>query len=121
MNTNSETNEIDDIESTSIIKNSLIDETETVTTVAVIPFTVNEVVWGKIRGWAHWPAKIIRIENRRYVVEWFNDYRSTSLFKSQIFKFYPNFSLFADKFNSTVGLKDAAHEAMLYLKSQKKN
>lgn len=83
-------------------------------TIALIPFTVGEVVWGKIRGSPHWPAKIQKIENRRFVVEWFNDYRTTRLYRSQIYKFCPNFNVFPDKFDTTIGLKDAAEEALLY-------
>lgn len=91
-------------------------ESKPQTTIAEFQFSIGDVVWGKIRGWAHWPAQIIAIENRHYVVKWFNDYRTTKLFRSQIFTFYANFPLFAEKFDSVVGLKDAAHEAMVYLK-----
>lgn len=83
-------------------------------TIARIPFTVGEVVWEKIRGSPHWPAKIQKIENRRFVVEWFNDYRTTRLYRSQIYKFCPNFNVFSDKFDTTIGFKDAAEEALLY-------
>lgn len=48
--------------------------------VAIFPFDVD----GKIRGWPHWPAKVLRIERRRFEVEWFNDYRRTKLFRSQM-------------------------------------
>lgn len=85
------------------------------TAVATIPFNVGEVVWGKIRGWPHWPAKVIQIHPRRYEVIWYNDFRVTKLYRSQIYKFGPNFSIFAEKFDTTVGLKEAAEQAMLYL------
>lgn len=96
--------------------------TNDVKTVSIIPFKVDEVIWGKIRGWPHWPCKILSIDTvqQRYNVFWFNDYRTTNLYKSQVFKFYPNFDIFAEKFSSTVGLKDAAKEAMLYIREQKK-
>lgn len=87
-------------------------------TVAVEPFSINEVVWGKIRGSPHWPAKIIQYHPRRIEVEWFNDYRTTKLFRSQVFKFYPNFNIFAEKFDSTVGLKVAAQEALMHVASK---
>lgn len=84
---------------------------------AIMPFSVGEVIWGKIRGWPNWPAKVIRIEsNGRYEVEWFNDYRTTKLYKSQILKFYSNhFDLYASKCSTTVGLKIAIKEALIYI------
>lgn len=84
-------------------------------------FAINEVVWGKLRGWPHWPAKVLSIVKRRFEVEWFNDYRRTKLYQSQMFKFVPsNFSVFAEKFPTTVGLEDAAAEAFVYMVKQKK-
>lgn len=44
--------------------------------VATLDFSLNEIVWGKIRGWPHWrphwPARITSIEGRRFEVQWFN-------------------------------------------------
>lgn len=88
------------------------------TTVAVNHLVVGEVIWGKIRGWPHWPAKIIRFHGRLVEVEWFNDYRTTKLYKSQVFKFYPNYDIFAEKFATSVGLKTAATEALIYITSK---
>lgn len=88
---------------------------------AVFAFKVDEVIWGKIRGWPHWPAKVTRIEQRRFEVEWFNDYRKTKLFRSQMFKFQPNFDIFSEKFSTTIGLEDAACEAFMYLAKKKMN
>lgn len=87
-------------------------------TVAVMPFAVGEVIWGKLHGWPFWPAKILAINNQRIEVEWFNDYRTTKLFKSQICKFYTNYDVFSEKFDSTVGLKVAAMEALEYIASK---
>lgn len=84
-------------------------------TVARIPFVIGEVVWAKIRGWKHWPAKILSISPRQIEVEWFNDYRTTKIFRSQIYKFGPNFQMFAENFDSTVGLREAAEEALLHV------
>lgn len=84
-------------------------------TVANIEFLRNEVVWGKIRGWPHWPARIVEFENKRIEILWFNDYRRTKVFRTQLFKFYPNFNEFAQKFSSNIGLETAAKEALLYL------
>lgn len=30
-------------------------------TIALLPFQTGEIVWGKINGWPHWPAKITKI------------------------------------------------------------
>lgn len=77
-------------------------------------FSVGEIVWAKIRGHSHWPAKVLSfISNGRAEVLWFNDYRSTKLYCSQLYKFMPNFEIFSMKFDVTVGLKAAAKEAMI--------
>lgn len=96
---------------------------KTVTTVATLPFTVNETVWGKLRGSPHRPAKIIAIEGRRYEVRWYNDNERTSkLFLSQIFKFRQHFAQFSVKFPSSIGLENAAKQALMHLMlSKKKN
>lgn len=96
---------------------------EEVKTICIIPFSIDEVIWGKIRGWPHWPCRILEIDTRRqrFKVYWFNDYRTTNLFRSQIFKFYPNFDIFAEKLSTTIGLKDATKEAMLYIVEKKKD
>lgn len=36
--------------------------------ISTVPFKVGEVIWGKIRGWPHWPAKIIHIYPRQFEV-----------------------------------------------------
>lgn len=91
------------------------EEKDDIKTVAVMPFSTGEVIWCKIRGAVHWPAKILLIGTRQIEVEWFNDYRTSKVFRSQIYKFYPNFRLFAEKFDTTVGLKAAAQEAMIHI------
>lgn len=45
-------------------------------------------------------------------VIWFNDYRKTKLYRSQLFKFTPNIDEFAKKFKGTAGLETAAKEAL---------
>lgn len=81
--------------------------------VSVLEFARGEIVWGKLRGWPHWPAKIKRIEQKKYEVVWFNDYRKSKLFRSQIYKFCKNFDEFSKKFGKTIGLETAAKEALL--------
>lgn len=83
--------------------------------VSNLTYTLNEVVWGKIRGWPHWPARITSIEGRRYQVQWFNDYRNSKLFRTQLFKFYKNYDEFSKPFAQKVGLETAAKEAVLFL------
>lgn len=87
--------------------------------VAVIPFKIGDVVWGKIQGWPHWPAKVTKIFPRQYEVEWFNDFRTTKLYRSQIYKFGPNFEIFADKFDSTAGLREAAEQALIFFSKRR--
>lgn len=84
-------------------------------TVAVISFKIDEVVWAKIKGHVHWPAKIKSFANSKMViVVWFNDYRTTKIYRTQLFKFLNNFDEFAKRFDDTVGLKKAALEALSY-------
>lgn len=42
------------------------------------------------------------MELRRYDVFWFNDYRRSKIFRTQIFKFYENIPKYAEKFNSSI-------------------
>lgn len=81
---------------------------------AEIEFKINEVVWAKIRGYAHWPARIKAFSNKMVIVVWFNDYRTTKMYRSQLFKFLNNFDEFAKKFDSVVGLEKAAKEALIF-------
>lgn len=98
-------------------------ESKATTTVCTMQFQVGDVIWGKIRGWPHWPCKILEMDARRirYKVWWFNDYRTTNLYRSQIYKFPGCFDIFAEKFDTTVGLKDAVKEAMTLMFEQKRN
>lgn len=93
-------------------------EKNAVTIVAKIPFVVNEVIWAKLRGWSyHWPARITKIFSGkvyRFEVYWFNDYRTSKIFRSQIYKFGPNFSMFSENFDNVPGLRQAAEEATVY-------
>lgn len=89
--------------------------------VAVLEYSINEVVWGKIRGWPHWPARITSIEGRRFEVQWFNDYRKTKLFRTQLFKFYKHYDEFSKLFDSKIGLETAAKEAVILLAHKANN
>lgn len=92
--------------------------------VAKFQYSINEIVWTKIRGFPHWPAKVIANErgkvSTRYEVLWLNDYRKSKVYESQMFKFYPNFEEFSAKFSTTIGLETAAKEALIYLAKMKK-
>lgn len=83
--------------------------------IAAVDFSLHEIVWGKIRGWPHWPARITSIEGRRYEVQWFNDYRNSKLFRTQLFKFYKNYDEFSKLFDQKIGLETAAKEAVILL------
>lgn len=55
--------------------------------VAVPEFKLDEVIWSKLRGWPHWPARILSFEENKIEIYWFNDYRTSKVFKSALFKF----------------------------------
>lgn len=106
-----ETQSIDIVQNIAVVNN---DETA-VSVLQVIDFSVGEVVWAKIKGYAHWPAKIKSFPTSRTAeVVWFNDYRTTKIFRTQLFKYLINFEKFSERFNDTVGLKKAAHEGLIY-------
>lgn len=77
-------------------------------------FKLNETIWAKIKGHPHWPAKIKSFPSHRMAgVVWYNDYRRTKVYKTQLFKFLTHFDQFAARFDDTVGLKAAAQEALI--------
>lgn len=91
-------------------------------TIALLPFQTGEIVWGKINGWPHWPAKITKIilptSKRtpiRYEVYWFNDYRYTKIFSSQSSKFYSNYDEYSAMGETRIGLKTAVREAVMHI------
>lgn len=65
--------------------------------IAFQQFSVNEVIWGKQRGYPHWPGKIVKILQNKYEIFWFNDYRKSNMFPSQLFKFKPKLVEFSKK------------------------
>lgn len=90
-----------------------IDSQSTSNTVSVLEFELNEVIWAKIKGFTEWPAKIVGIEKNKYEIFWFNDYRRSKVFRSQIKKFNnENFEKFSK--NKRLGLEAAIKEAILY-------
>lgn len=83
--------------------------------IAKIEFKIDEVVWAKIKGYPAWPAKIKSFASSKMVVViWFNDFRVTKVYKTQLFKFLKNFYKFAKSFDNSIGLKEAAQQALLY-------
>lgn len=80
---------------------------------AMLHFQIGEIVWAKIKGFPHWPCMIKSFDKRMILVEWFNDYRCTKVFKSQLFKFLPNFDSFSKGFSQRIGLETAAREALV--------
>lgn len=81
--------------------------------VAVIDFKLEDIVWAKIKGYPPWPAKIVLFPTAKTaMLLWFNDYRKTKVFRTQLFKFLPNFDKFAVHFKKHLGLETAAKEAL---------
>lgn len=79
-----------------------------------IEFHINEIVWCKIKGCPHWPAQILAFpSNKMALVKWFNDYRQTKVYRTQLFKFLANFDQYALRFDDVVGLKTASREALI--------
>lgn len=92
--------------------------------IAVMDFRIGDVVWAKIRGYPGWPARIESIygdKKQTFRVYWFNDYRISNIYRSQIYKFHLHFEKFAKLFDSHIGLETAAKEAMMYLVNKEKN
>lgn len=82
--------------------------------VARIDFKVNEVIWCKIRGYPSWPCKIKTFVKNMVIVVWFNDYRITKVYRTQLQKFLVNFDTNAKNFDNNIVLKTAAREALLF-------
>lgn len=82
--------------------------------VAEKDFIVGDIVWAKIKGHSHWPAKLTAQTSRLMVeVLWFNEYRRTKVYRSQLFEFIKNCEKFSGKFDSVIGLRTAVKEAMV--------
>lgn len=89
----------------------------------LLGFSVGDIVWAKLRGSPFWPAKIERIYGTKLqMVEilWFNDYRRSKVYKTQIEQFLPNFAKNSKLFKQHIGLETAAKEAVLYVASTMK-
>lgn len=85
--------------------------------ISIPDFVLNEIVWAKIRGSAPWPARIDRISLTKngiqvFEIVWYNDYRRSKIYKTQLNKFLENFEKFAPRFDDVIGLRTAAFEAM---------
>lgn len=90
--------------------------------IAELEYSIGEVIWAKMKGFPCWPAKIESIKSGKkpsYDIVWFNDYRRSNVFKTQTYKFYPNFERFSPKFSTHIGLETAAKEALIHLGSNR--
>lgn len=47
------------------------------------------------------------------IVTWFNDYRTTKIYRTQIFKFLLDYDEYSKKLDETIGLRIAAQEALM--------
>lgn len=86
-------------------------------TIAQIDYNLGEIVWCKIKGYSHWPAQVESFDKGKVLVRWFNDYRSTSVYKSQLFKFSENCITFSK--NKSIPQQTAIKEALIKLKGRK--
>lgn len=82
-------------------------------TIALNAFSIGEIVWCKLKGFCHSPAIVDSFEKEKLVVVWFNDYRRSTVFKSQLFKFSKNCEKFSK--NKSVGFQTAIREAFVVL------
>lgn len=88
------------------------------TQIARIQFREGDVIWAKIRGSPHWPAKIEEILHGRtqmYKIYWFNDYRRSKVYGTQIQKFFDHFNEHENTIAHHVGLEMAVKEAIIYI------
>lgn len=76
-------------------------------------FSIGEIIWAKIKGFVCWPAKIVQITSRRALVFWLNDYRTTNLYLTKVFKFLPHFDEHSKKFSDHIGLECTAREGLI--------
>lgn len=81
---------------------------------------VGEIVWGKLKGWPAWPARIKQISANKIEIVWFNDYRRSYVFKNQIFKFHANYEQFSKNAQTRIGLETAIKEAVLFAASRRR-
>lgn len=81
--------------------------------IAQMDFKIGEIVWAKIKGHPHWPCVIKAFNKKMVIVLWYNDYRQTKIYKTQLFKFLKNFDQFSKLFDQRVGLETAAKEALI--------
>lgn len=81
--------------------------------IAHMDFKIGEIVWAKIKGHPHWPCVIKAFDKKMVIVLWYNDYRQTKIYITQLFKFLKNFDNFSKLFNQRVGLETAAREALI--------
>lgn len=88
-------------------------KTKSESAIAMIEFSIDEVVWGKLKGHPHWPAKICKFEKNKFEIFWFNDYRKSTVYRSQLFKFNDsNVKAFSKVLKG--GLEAAIKEAIVY-------
>lgn len=85
---------------------------------AKLPYSVDEVVFTKLKGFPHWPSKILRLDKNKYEVYWFKDYRTSMVFHTQIFKFLPNYKEFTTKYSKNLKFMTAVKEAIIFSKQK---
>lgn len=75
-------------------------------------FSIGAIVWCKLKGYRHWPAKVLGFDQNKIIVRWFNDNRRQStVFASQIQQFSRH--CFAYSQNVSISLATAIKEALI--------
>lgn len=90
--------------------------------ISEIEFKLKDIVWAKIKGFPAWPAIIKEIKYGQRIsfeIEWFNDYRRSTVNKTQMYNFCANFERFSVNFSKHIGVETAAKEALMYMASSK--
>lgn len=105
--------EIQNVEQPVKRTNKKIDPPNSQRTIAIVEFNENEVVWAKLKGHPYWPARIVSFEKNKFEIFWFNDYRKSKVFRTQLLKFnQTNFEEYSK--TKKIGFEAAVKEAILY-------
>lgn len=81
-------------------------------------FEIGSIVWCKLKGFRHYPAKIVSFFQKKYLVRWYNDYRLSSVFTSQLQPFSKYCLVYSE--NVSISLATAIKEALIEYRNKMK-